>query len=291
MNELVVNFTPTGMVPTKEMTPHIPLSVAEIVAEVRAAVDVGITMVHLHARDPRSGAPAYQAEIYGELIGGIREFAPELVICVSLSGREFRELDMRAAALMLEGEQKPDMGSLTLSSMNFTGQASINEPGMIQDLAMRMKVRGILPELEAFDTGMVNYAKYLIYKGILEGPHYFNLLLGGIAGAQADLLHAGLLVRDLPDDSLWSLAGLGDAQLPAAAMAMAAGGGVRVGLEDNIYLDRERGELATNVQLLERVHALAAVHQRQLMSSVQLRQRLALRGGNGAYGRGMEAAT
>jgi hypothetical protein len=106
-----------------------------------------------------------------------------------------------------------------------------------------MQQRGILAELEAFDIGMINYAKYLIHKGLLEGPHYFNLLLGNIACAQADPLHLGVMLRDLPENSLWSVAGIGDAQLPMNSMGVACGGAC-AGLEDNIWYDGQRSRLA-----------------------------------------------
>ena len=117
-----------------------------------------------------------------------------------------------------------------------------------------MKSRGILPELEAFDAGMINYSKYLEKKELLEPPHYFNLLFGNIACAQADLMIAGLMVRELPLGSLWSFAGIGDAQLMMNSIAIASGGGVRVGLEDNIWYDSSRSRLATNLDLIKRVH-------------------------------------
>ena len=166
----IVNFTPTGMIPTKRMTPFVPVAVSEIIEQVLEAAEIGITMVHLHARDEQSGEPTYKAELYGEIIAGIRQFCAELVICVSLSGRNFSEFEKRADPLAMEGELKPDMGSLTLSSVNFNKQASMNSPDMIQALAREMKRRGIMPELEAFDTGMINYAKYLESRGLLEPP-------------------------------------------------------------------------------------------------------------------------
>jgi len=101
------------------MTPYVPLSVNEIIEEVHAAWEVGITMVHLHARDGLTGEPTYKKEVYAEIIKGIRIYAPELIICVSLSGRNFTELEKRAEPLELAGSLKPDMGSLTLSSVNF----------------------------------------------------------------------------------------------------------------------------------------------------------------------------
>jgi len=288
---LIINFTPTGMIPTNAMTPHVPITVDEIVADVREAVQIGITMVHLHARLESNGAPTSKAEVYGEIIGRIREFAPDLVIGVSLSGRTLKEFAQRAAPLNLTGELKPDLGSLTLSSLNFNRVASMNAPEMIQRLAQEMKSRGILPELEAFDAGMINYAKYLERKGLLDPPHYFNLLLGNIACAQADLLHAGIMIRDLPAESLWSLAGIGNAQFMMNAVAIVSGGGVRVGLEDNIWFDQGRARLATNADLIRRIHRLAKAGDRKVMSSQELRRRLNLQEGRGKYGRCFASAS
>lgn len=283
--DLIINFTPTGMIPTKAMTSHVPITISEVVEQVHEAVEIGISMVHLHARDQETGEPTYRAEIYGEMIRRIREFTPDLVICVSLSGRNFKEFKQRAEPLQLEGDAKPDMGSLTLSSLNFNRIASVNAPDMIQALAQEMLSKGIMPELEAFDAGMINYAKYLERKGLLKPPHYFNLLLGNIACAQADLLHAGIMIRDLPEQSFWSLAGIGDAQLKMNSIAIAAGGGVRVGLEDTIWYDPARATLAQNGTLVKRIHQLAEANERSVMSPRELRMHLHLQPGQGDYGR------
>ena len=282
---LIINLTPTGMIPTKEMTPHVPITVQEIVENVHEAVEIGITMVHVHARDEHTGEPTYRAEVYRDIIAGIRKLSSDLVVSVSLSGRTFGEFEKRAEPLKLDGDVKPDMGSLTLSSVNFNREASVSSPDMIQALAREMRRRGVLPELEAFDAGMVNYAKYLERKGLLEPPHYFNLLLGNIACAQADLLHAGMMVRDLPPNSFWSLAGIGDAQLMVNSIAIAAGGGVRVGLEDNIWYDPGRTRLACNADLVRRIHRLAESNERRIMTPGELRKLLNLEDGNGRYGR------
>jgi uncharacterized protein (DUF849 family) len=202
-----------------------------------------------------------------------------------LSGRTFSEYAKRAEPLGLEGELKPDMGSLTLGSTNFNKDVSINSPEMISALAQEMKNRGILAELEAFDTGMINYAKYLERKGLLEPPHYFNLILGNVACAQADLLHAGIMLGDLPDRSVWSMGGIGNFQLQVNSMSIAMGGGVRVGLEDNIWFDSERTKLARNIDLLNRIHRLIQDQGLKLMSSGSLRKILNLQSGNGVYGR------
>jgi 3-keto-5-aminohexanoate cleavage enzyme len=282
---LIVDFTPTGMIPTKRLTPYVPVTVNEIIEDIHQAWELGITKVHLHARDSENGNTTYKKEIYSEIISGLRKFAPDLVICVSLSGRTHVKFEERSDALDLEGPIKPDLGSLTLSSLNFNKIASINSPDMIIALADKMKNRGILPELEAFDAGMINFAKYLIKKGLLEPPYYFNLLLGNIACAQADILHAGLMIRDLPERSVWSIAGIGDEQLKMNSVAIAIGGGVRVGLEDNIWYDSERTTLARNIDLLKRIHVLAEANGRKIMRSEEFRLKLNLEKGFGKYGR------
>jgi len=285
MNKLIVNFTPTGMIPTKKMTPYVPLSVDEIVQDVHAAWEEGITMLHLHTRDPLTGEPIHKKEICAEVIERIRPYAPELIVCVSLSGRNAPEFESRAAPLELEGRLKPDMGSLTLSSLNFNQRSSINEPEVIQKLAQRMLERGIRPELEAFDAGMINYAKYLHRKGLLAPPFYFNLIMGNIACAQPDLLHLGVMINDLPAESLWSVGAIGDFQLKMNSIGIAIGGGVRVGLEDNIWFDQERTKLARNIDLIKRIHVLREANGREFMTASELRTILHLEAGNnGLYG-------
>ena len=283
-NELIVNFTPTGMIPTKAMTPFVPITVNEIVEDVHEAVDLGITMVHLHARDENSGLPTFRMEVYARIIEGIRKFSDDLIICVSLSGRTFSEFEKRAEPLLLEGNLKPDMGSLTLSSLNFNNITSINTPEMIMSLAETMKEKKILPELEVFDVGMINYAKYLMKKNLLKPPHYFNILIGNVACAQANMLHIGLLINDLPEQSFWSLAGIGNAQFRVNSLAVAAGGGVRIGLEDNIWLDEHRTTLAKNSDLLRRIQRMAEVNERTIMPPATLRKLLGLKSGGGQYG-------
>ena len=253
----ILNFTPTGMIPTKEMTPEVPVQPNEIIAQVFEAAELGANMIHLHARDPKDGTSTYRKEIYAEIIAGIRAKHRDLILCVSTSGRNISEFEQRSECLELTGDLKPDMGSLTLSSLNFNKQASINAPDMIQSLAKKMLERGIKPELEAFDLGMINYAHYLIHKGFIKPPYYFNLILGNIACAQANLLSLGLMVKELPSCSIWSSGGIGDFQLKMNALGIVDGGGVRIGLEDNIYFDAERTKLTSNADLIRRIVRIA----------------------------------
>ncbi len=252
MSQFIINFTPTGMIPTKEMSPYVPISAQEIIDDVLLAHEIGITLVHLHARDEYQ-EPTYKAIEYQKIIEKIREYAPELVICTSLSGRNFNVFEYRSEVLQLY----PDMGSLTLSSLNFPKSASVNDPDMIQLLAEKMIDLGVKPELEIFDLGMINYAHFLIKKEILRPPFYFNIIAGNISGIQAELEQIGMAVKLLPDNSYWALGGIGDQQLKANLMGLVNGGGVRIGLEDNLYYDKSKTIKATNGALLKRVHLFA----------------------------------
>jgi len=255
--DLIINFTPTGMIPMLDATPKVPVVCHEIIDQILEASELGVNMVHLHAREEETGLPAYRKELYAEIIDGIRKKNKDVVISVSTSGRNVFEFEKRSEVLDLQGELKPDLGSLTLSSLNFNKQASVNSPEMIQALAKKMMENGIRPELEVFDLGMINYGKYLIRKGFIKPPYYFNLILGNIACAQANMLSLGLMINELPEDSIWAVGGVGNFQLPMNAMAIVAGGGVRVGLEDNIWYDEDRTRLASNRDLVERVLEIA----------------------------------
>jgi uncharacterized protein (DUF849 family) len=261
------------MVPTREQSPHVPLTPAELARDVRAAAQLGLTAVHIHARDA-DGAADWRRDTYARFVGAIREVDPEILINVSTSGRNWPELERRADCLALDGDLRPDLASLTLSSLNFAQQASMNAPDVIRGLARIMLERGIVPELEVFDLGMANMVRVLRREGLIPRPAVVNLFLGNIAGAQATPSALGLMISDLPDDAIWSGAGLGDYQPVAHAMSLAAGGGVRVGLEDGLYLDARRETLATNPALVERAHALGQMLGRRVMAPKELRARL-----------------
>lgn len=259
--ELIINFAPTGVKPTKDWTPHVPIDPNEIIEQVHEAYEIGITLVHLHARDPETGVPTYKTSIYTKILEGIRNHCPDLVLGVTTTGRAFPEFRRRSEVL----ELKPDMASLTLSSLNFLHDSNTNTPDMIQKLANKMDEMGVHPELECFDGGMINYGKYLIKKSILKPPFYWNLLFGNIFTAQPDMATVGLTVRDLPPNSLYSFGGLGASQLTVTTYAVTSGAGVRIGLEDNVYFDKNNKVFATNLELIKRVHKLAGIFERKIM--------------------------
>ena len=272
---MIINLCPTGMVPTRAMSPQVPLTNAEIAREVDACVPLGVNMVHLHVRD-EEGRPHYGKDRYADLIGRIRERHPDLVLCVSCSGRNFGEFEKRSEVLGLDGALRPDMASLTLSSMNFARQASVNAPDLVRRLAETMAERGIRPELEVFDLGMLNMANYLIAKGVLRPPHYVNLILGNLATAQASPAHLAALLAEMPPDAIWCVGGIGGAQLRACAMGVLHGHGVRIGLEDNLYADPERTELATNPGLVRRIVELGRLLGQTPASPSEVRERLGI---------------
>jgi 3-keto-5-aminohexanoate cleavage enzyme len=274
--ELIVNFCPTGMIPTKAMTPHVPLTPAEVIDDACRALERGVAIVHLHARD-RQGKPTYRAEIYEEMILGIRRQFPDAITCVSCSGGNFPELRHRTEVLELTGAAKPDLASLTLTSLDFPTGTSQNDPEMVMALARKMVERDIKPELECFDFGMISAANQLIAKGILgRPPYYFNLLLGSRYSVPATARHLANMLVDLPSGAHWSAAGIGLFQLPMNTLAIAMGGHCRVGLEDNIYLGFDRAELATNLDLVERLALLAETFGRPLASPARARALLGL---------------
>lgn len=275
MDKLIINLAPTGMIPTKETTPYVPITPNEIVENVIECSKMGATMFHLHARD-ENGNPTYKKEIYQDIITKVRNINPELILIASTSGRTFQQIEKRSEVLQLEGDSKPDMASLTLSSMNFLKHASINSPDTIIELIKIMNEKDIKPELEVFDVGMINYAKYLIKKGLIKPPYYFNIILGNITSAQGSLAHLSLLISELPEQSIYSITGIGDTQKKITALGTILADGVRVGLEDNIWYDREKSKLATNMMLVEMVTKMSKAYNREIATAIDVRNRIGL---------------
>lgn len=265
-------FAPTGMVPTRETTPHVPLTPEEIARDVADAWSVGITSVHLHARD-EDGRPTWRADVYRRIVGAVRDRVPEVLINVSTSGRDWSELERRAEVLGLDGDAKPDFASMTPSSLNFIRQASLNAPDVVRGLCRIMLERDIVPEFEIFDLGMLNVMQRLETEGLAPRPHLVNLFFGNIAGLQATAGEVGIAVDRLTADAVWSGAGLGAYQATAHMLSAAAGGGLRVGIEDATALHAS-SDAATNVQLVEQAHRILDVLARPVMSPAEMRARL-----------------
>jgi uncharacterized protein (DUF849 family) len=263
------------MVPRRADNPSVPMTPAEIAADVDRCFQAGARVFHVHCRDANE-EPAADRAMYADIMRRIRRGTPQAIVCVTTSGRLHRTFDARSEALQLEGELKPELASLTLGSMNFPRQASVNEPEMIQRLAAAMMERGIVPELEIFDLGMLDYAHYLIGRGLLRPPFVFNLLLGSLGTLSASPLNLALLVQRLPAPAFWSAAGIGRFQFDMNALGIVTGGHVRTGLEDNLYMDTGKRALATNEALVRRLAGIAAAVERPLATPDEARALLGL---------------
>ena len=262
----VINFVPTGTQPTRDNS-LAPLDINEIVEDVHEAYDLGITAVHIHAREFKTHKNTYKKEVYRGIIEGIRKHTKDLVICTSLTGRNYPEIEKRTEVLSLQ----PDMGSLTMGSIDFNSSTTVNKRDSIIQLISKMEEHGVQPEIECFDSGMVNHTNYLIKKGYLKGPHYVNVILGNMFNAQSDIQTISALKTGLPSDSVVCFGGIGNQQLRSNVFGLLEADGIRVGLEDNLYYKGERK--ATNMELLNRVHRLMEELDMQCMSPTELRDK------------------
>lgn len=276
MKKLIINLAPTGMVPTKEMTIHVPVTPEEIFNDVDKCVELGVSMVHLHARDDITGKPTYKKDVYERIIYRIREKYPDLVLVGSTSGRNFKEFEKRSQVLDIKGDLKPDMASLTMGSMNFMKVSSVNSPEMIQKLAYKMLENGIKPEIEIFSIGMLRFTQYLIKKELIKPPYYINVLVGNIATMRDDLIDIGTVKANLPEDSYFTIAGLGKCQKNMNVLGLAVADGVRTGVEDYIWMDSRKKELATNYKLVKRIKDVADIMDIKTVTPEELRSMLDL---------------
>ncbi len=276
MDPLIINVAITGMVPTKSDTPHVPITPDECIADARRCYEAGAAIVHIHARQP-DGSPTYKGEIFRAIADGVRSQCPGMLVCASTSGRNFKTFEQRSDSLSC----KPELATLTVGSLNFPRQASVNEPHMIEQLAAAMAERGIVPELEFFDLGMIDYARqYLARKGLIRPPFYGNILLGNRGTAAATPANLAYLVNALPEGATWSAAGIGRFQFAENTMAISMGGHVRVGLEDNIWFDDQRTRLATNPDLVERLVRIARTVGREPATPEQARHIIGIPSGS-----------
>jgi 3-keto-5-aminohexanoate cleavage enzyme len=271
----IVNVALTGMVARRDRVPHVPVTPEQIADDAEACFAAGASVLHVHARDA-AGRPDWRRAAYAELLPELRRRCPGVVICVTTSGRDVADVERRADVLELDGDAKPDMASLTLGSLNFHTGPSMNAIATVEDLARRMRDRGIRPELEVFDLGMAHLAHRLRRDELVPRPAYANLMLGFHNGAPADARTLVALADALPGDVAWAAAGLGAFQRIANALALAMGGHVRTGLEDNPHLDHDTRTPATNVRLVARAAEQAAAVGRVVATAAQARALLGL---------------
>jgi 3-keto-5-aminohexanoate cleavage enzyme len=274
VDQLILSVGLTGSSITKAQTPAIPVTPDEIVASGIAAWQAGASVLHVHVRDPKTGLGTQDVGIFRQVVEPLRA-ETDAILCLTTSGIPGRNLptEERIAPLDLQ----PEMASFDAGSINMQGGIFLNTPDFLDALAAKAIAGGVKLELECFDVGHVATCLRYLKRGRLKSPAHFQFVLGtpfGLPATARSLLHVTDLI---PDDSTWSVIGIGRAQTGMAMLAMAMGGHVRVGLEDNIhYL---HGRLAeSNAQLVERVVRIAGELGREVASPAEARRLLGLAG-------------
>lgn len=269
MQKLIITVALTGNVPTKAMNANLPVTAAEIARDVRRCIDAGASICHVHARDADE-KPTLDAAVFRENVRQIRVQAPEAIIQLSTGARAGKDWDARGGPVKLQ----PEMASFTTGSNNLPGIVYENSPPFIEYLAGVFKETGVKPEIEVFETGMINNALYLQKKGLLRAPLHFDFVLGAPGAMPASIKNLLFLSESVPQDSTWTVAGIGKAQMPMAAAAMLMGGHVRVGLEDNLIMPD--GSPASNPRLVEKAARIAGELGREIATPDEARKILGL---------------
>ena len=289
--EVFITCAVTGAGGTQDRSPHVPRSPEQIAASAIEAARAGAAIVHCHVRDPDTGAPARDPALYREVTERIRAADVDVVLNLTAGmggdltlGRPDSPLppvkgtDMIGAAERVSHvlECRPELCTLDCGTMNFAeaDYVMVNTPGMLRDMAERMVASGVRVEIEAFDTGHLWFAKQLVAEGVIPDPVLVQLCMGVPWGAPDDLDTFRAMVRNVPAGWLWSAFSLGRNEMPYVAAAVLAGGNVRVGLEDNLYL--EKGVLATNAQLVERAVTIVEAMGARVVGPDAVRARLQL---------------
>ncbi len=273
MEKLIITVAPTGSIPRKEKTPHVPVTPEEIVEDALRCEDKGACILHIHVRNPDE-SPSDDPELFAEVVERLKG-RTDMILQISTGGRAGSDLDSRRRRLRVRTE----MASLTTGSVNFPNSAYINPPDLVEGLAGEMKELGIKPEMEIFDASMVSNALALEKKGLARAPLHFNFVLGLKGALPAGIDNLVYLRSLLPPGSSWTVSGIGPAQLGMGVHALLMGGHVRVGMEDNIYF--RKGELATNEMLVGRMAELSRELGRDLATPAEAREILNLIRGAG----------
>ncbi|MGC8485243.1 MAG: 3-keto-5-aminohexanoate cleavage protein [Candidatus Baltobacteraceae bacterium] len=268
MQPLIVTCAPVGAELSPEQTPHLavtPKQLGEVAAEVAQA---GASLIHVHCRND-DGTNTHDVARFQAAYEAIRANS-DLIVQFSTGGAIGMTPQERAAVLQL----RPEMATLTCGSVNFGDEIFENSFPIMRAIARAMKEYGVRPELEIFDKGHLANARRLAAEGVLSLPQHVDFVLGVPGALEASVENLCDLLRDLPEGCTWSVAGIGRAQLPMAMAAIAMGGHVRVGLEDNIYYSK--GRLATNGELVARIVRIAAEAGRPVATPAQAREILSL---------------
>ena len=289
--DVFITCAVTGSGGTQDRSPHVPRSPKQIAESAIAAAKAGAAIVHCHVRDPETGAPSRDLALYRELTDRIRESDTDMVLNLTAGmggdivfGGPEQPFPTAAGTDMIGASERvahiaeclPEICTLDCGTMNFAEADYVmtNTPGMLQAMGKMMTDLGVKPEIEAFDTGHLWYAKQLVQDGILEPDALVQLCMGVPWGAPDDLNTFMAMVNNVPDTWTFSAFSLGRNQMAYAAAAVLAGGNIRVGLEDNLWLDK--GVLAENYQLVERAATIAENMGARIIGPEEVRKKLRL---------------
>jgi uncharacterized protein (DUF849 family) len=288
--EVFITCAVTGSGGTQDRSPHVPRSPQQIADSAIAAAKAGAAVVHCHVRDPETGKPSRDLTLYREVTERIRDSATDVVLNLTAGmGGDllFDGTDtMRASARsdMAGAEERvahvvacrPEICTLDCGTMNFNeaDYVMVNTPGLLRDMARRMVASGARIEIEAFDTGHLWLAKELVKEGVIPAPTLVQLCMGVPWGAPDDLHTFLAMVANVPGDWHWSAFSIGRNQMPYVAASVLAGGNVRVGLEDNLWLGK--GVLATNAELVERAVSIITDLGARVLTPAEVRAKLQL---------------
>ena len=291
-SEVFITCAVTGSGSTQDRSHHVPRSPKQIADSAIDAAKAGAAVVHCHVRDPDTGIPSRKIEYYKEVTNRIREAEVDVILNLtagmggdmvfgsvdsplpySENGTDMAGADERVQHLE---ECLPEICTLDCGTMNFAEADYVmtNTPGMLRSMAQKMTNLGVRPEIEAFDTGHLWFAKQLVNEGLIENPVMVQLCMNVPWGAPDDLNTLMAMVNNIPNEWTFSAFSLGRHQMPYVAAAVLAGGNVRVGLEDNIFLDK--GVLATNAQLVERASKIINNLGAKIIGPSEVRQKLNL---------------
>ncbi|WP_371379440.1 3-keto-5-aminohexanoate cleavage protein [Sporomusa aerivorans] len=272
MDKVIITAALTGAVTPKDINPHIPMTPEEIANDAYECWKVGAAVVHLHMRDEK-GLGTMNTELFQETVALVKEKC-DVVINLTTSGDNRASDEERMAHI---AAIRPEMASFDAGSFNWMpAGVFMNTPQFLEKLGKVMIENQVKPELEIFDSGMIHTTEYYLKKGVLLAPPHYQFVLGVLGAAMATVENLVYLRNLLPKNATWSAFGIGKAHLPILYAAIALGGNVRVGLEDNVYYSKDL--LATNVDLVARAGRLVKEAGKEVATPADARQILGLRG-------------
>lgn len=270
MTKIIITAAVTGAWPKKEQNPNVPLTPSEIADDVYKCYKAGASIAHLHMRD-ENGDGTMNKDKFKETVALIKEKC-DIVINLTTSGDLNATDDTRQEHLKFI---RPEMASYDCGSMNWMhNNLFINHPKFLEELGMTMQEYGVKPEIEIFDAGMIYNSLYYLKKGVLKAPLHYQFVLGAAGGTAATVENLVYLKGLIPEGSTWSAFGIGKGHVPILLAALALGGHIRVGLEDNLYFGP--GQLATNEMLVKRAANLVIESGNEVAISDDVRQILHL---------------